>query len=429
MRFFALLIALVSVAGPAFGQGAASDQVGALQRFEDGLEHAKRGDLQGAIVAFEAAYAARPHFAVLYNIAQTQSALGRPAQAAETFERYLADGGDQIDEARRREVRALIEANKKRLGSLQIKAADAERTRIWLDGVELTRESLQRPIVVSAGNHTLIHSGGSSYPVIEVVAVAALKTTEVRIASPAAGPPPLAPVAIACRVPGLAVSIDGKAVTTTPIERYLLVASGVRQVRFSRPGYRTTEHSVLVGSDAPARVTCDSKPEPALPAVVRAGLALRTQPRGARVLVDGQAFTGGVLPSGPHELEVEHLGYLPYRQTISLAPGVTKTHYVVLTPTKEKRERDEGERSRRRTLALVLGAVGTTALLTSGGLFLWNQQRYDDWQGGRAGPVSTKNLETVVSIQRVDDVSLGLVVVGASLDAASLWYLLVEPRP
>src|SRR6478609_5613259 len=61
--------------------------------FQAGLSHAQQGDLLTALAEFEEAYRAQPHFSVLYNIAQTRSALGRPVEANEAFRRYLSDGG------------------------------------------------------------------------------------------------------------------------------------------------------------------------------------------------------------------------------------------------------------------------------------------------------------------------------------------------
>jgi hypothetical protein len=54
----------------------------------------------------------------------------------------------------------------------------------------------------------------------------------------------------------------------------------------------------------------------------------------------------------------------------------------------------------------------------------WNSSRYDDWRSGRTTTGAPSQLQTVASIQRVDDIALGCVALGAGLIATSAWLLM-----
>jgi hypothetical protein len=422
-RSFVVILSATLLATPAIAQPAA-DTVTARLRFQEGLEQAANGDLHAAIRAFEAAYAAQPHFSVLYNIARAQSALGQSVEASHNFQRYLTEGGSQVGEARRREIQLLLESNQRRIGTLEISVAAPEVTRVWLDGAELSPDRLGHPFPVTAGKHALLYSGGASYPIAEEITVPAMTRTEVRIPVPTAPSRALAQLAIACDVPGVDVVIDGDKVAITPIEWPLMVESGVKEVRFGRPGYRATKRVIPLEPRALATAACDVRPEANLGLDEQAALRIWTEPPGAHVRIDGRPYGGTKLPFGPHAIEVEYPGYLPYRKTISLAAGTTGSFDIVLQPTPAKKAREAVARSRRKTLAVLLAGAGTSLLVSGGSLFLWNQRRYDDWKAQQHGVLDVKR---VASIQRVDDLALGLAIVGASVDAAALWLLLTKP--
>jgi hypothetical protein len=424
MRLHSLLCLALLWPYHAVAQETSAGTAQARVHFEEGLSHAQRGDLEVAIKAFEAAYAARPHYSVLYNIAQAQSALGRSVHAVATFERYLREAGAQISESRREEVKALVEANRRRTGSLRVKAAAPERTRVWLDGTELRREQLDQPIPLTAGQHALLYSNGSGYPVPQAITIAAGATRELQLpAGEGVASHPLSQVAVQCDVPAVAVAIDGTSAGKTPFAQPLLVPSGARTFTFTRVGYASVQRSVNVEQGTVANVSCELRPEAQLGPRLAAKLRVRTSPASANVLLNGYAFAGGALPIGEHDLRVEQEGYLPYRKTISLSPGTSKALDIALLPTPARRERNERARQRRNTLAYVLGGTGAGLLLGAGGLLLWNNGRYEDW---RPDPRSEADLDRVASIQRVDDLSLGLAILGTGLAVGGTWMFLTS---
>ncbi|HXK19344.1 MAG TPA: hypothetical protein VNG33_16150, partial [Polyangiaceae bacterium] len=227
---------MLVVTASASAQTAANTTQEARAHFQAGLARAEQGDLTAALAEFEAAYAVRPHFSVLYNIGQARSTLGRPVEAVAAFERYLADGGAQIAPSRRHEVEALLLSNRKRIGSLRVVAEAGSNPRVWVDGVELGRERMTTAIALPVGEHSIVYASRGGDPVSQVVLVTTDSVAEVKLTTP----PPreaseaVAQLSIVCTVPGIDVEIAGFQHMQTPLDSPLLVPSGPLTVRFSR---------------------------------------------------------------------------------------------------------------------------------------------------------------------------------------------------
>jgi hypothetical protein len=86
----------------------AEPRASARAHFSLGVELASAGSYEAALAEFTEAYRIFPHFSVLYNIGQAELALDRPTLAVESWRRYLSEGGEQIEPARRAEVRESI---------------------------------------------------------------------------------------------------------------------------------------------------------------------------------------------------------------------------------------------------------------------------------------------------------------------------------
>jgi len=99
--------AWVLFAAPAAAQAPDSAKARAAAHFERGLTLVKNGEIAAAVGAFEEAYQTSPHYSVLYNLGQAYVALGKPAQAVHALQRYLREGGERIDAARRHQVQEL----------------------------------------------------------------------------------------------------------------------------------------------------------------------------------------------------------------------------------------------------------------------------------------------------------------------------------
>src|SRR5689334_11974849 len=100
---FPLALALsLGLSAPAYADEDPRKAAGA--HYQKGLELANRAEYRAALDEFNAAYAASPNYAVLYNIGQAEVAIGRPRQAIESLTKYLRDGGEQVPANRRQQV-------------------------------------------------------------------------------------------------------------------------------------------------------------------------------------------------------------------------------------------------------------------------------------------------------------------------------------
>jgi hypothetical protein len=400
---------------------AATATPNARTHFQEGLASAQRGEVEAALRHFRTAYELQPHFSVLYNIGQAEATLGRPIQAVDSFERYLKDGGEQVKAERKASVLELISSNKRLIGQLRVVVAAPDRTRVWLDGTELTREQLTKPLPLKVGQHTLLHSHGSSFPVTQTVTVSSLGLAEIRIDPPADSVNGPGQLRVSCDVPGVTVDIQGGPRLMTPISEPVLVEAGLVGLRFSRPGYEVVERSVQVTPQRLSKVDCNQRALSRLGPELASKLKVRALPNDATTFVDGKPFLGAPLPSGPHTLRVERDGYAPYSTLLNLRPGKTLVQEAVLTPTPSHATLIQS-RAEQRRLGYVLAGSSAALLLVSGGFYLWNNQRYQKFQDSMGGNTA-QNLELATSIQRVDDLSVGLLITGVISGGAGGWLV------
>jgi hypothetical protein len=410
-----LALAVITDGSGALAQAAAAGRAEARQHFQAGVAHAERGALSAALAEFEAAFAAQPHFSVLYNIGQAHAALGHPVEAVSTFERYLSEGGAQVGEARRAEVESLLQVSRRQIGLLELRVAAPARTQVWLDGRELSAAELVQPLRLAAGTHHLLYGSPSGPPHALTLQVRASETTQVDIPGPP-DVPLFGTLLVHCEVPGVEISLDGVARATTPVAAPLQLVAGSTRLRFNRAGYRPVERSVVVPANGSLSVRCDQRLEPRLPPAVEAKLKLQVSPSDAEVQVDGVPLTSAALPAGPHHLKITRDGFAPLEKLVDLRAKHTTELRLELKPTRATLERQRTAAARRRTQAYALSGVGAALLLAGGGVYLWNSRRYDEYQ---AAP--RPNLERAVSIQRADDLALGLLIGGACFGAGGAW--------
>lgn len=343
----------------------------ASEHFSKGLVLVRAGALEDAVQAFEAAYLAKPHYSVLYNIGQAQLKLGRRREAAITLQRYLDEGDNLVGAKRRAEVQSTI-------ASLREGAEPAS----------------------SRSDHEV-----ASAP---APAVATLDLAQLRIE---------------CDVPDMSVAIDEGTRTKTPVADPLLVRAGDRRVTITREGYVDTVRHVRLAPLSIGLVRCDERVQSPLPPNRSASIRINASPRDAKAFLDGQKTSLGALPSGPHDLRVERDGFAPQQRRISLQAQRTTSLDVVLVPTAEREARLRDANARRRTTATLLVGAGAALLTTAGSLFLWNQKRYDDW---KAAPAAASDSERSASLQRVDSASFGFALLGFGMTAGGTWLFLSD---
>jgi hypothetical protein len=409
--------------------------------FERGVQKAQEGDLDGAVAAFEAAYAASPHYSVLFNLAQAYAALGKAVEAASAFERYLTLAEHRIPEARRAEVGALLALQRRRIGWLkvQVEPAGAE---LRINGQRIP--DTDRTIALTVGQYGVAVTREGFAPFVEQVQVTAATTREltVRLVRNATGEASSTPglLSISCALPETEVMVDGARVALTPVAAPLMLPAGPHQVTFQRLGYVFPTQRLTLESARTLRVSC--APEQVQSASTpTAALTLRIGGPNAEVLVDGQPYRDGRLPVGLHRVQATRENYQPWSQDIRLAASEARTLTIALQPTPSHLLELRAAERQKRNWALGLGAG--SLVLAGGALatFVWNSGRYGEWRdqslatdralmmGDPAALQQNGKLRDQASnLQAMDDLALGLAIGAGTLAAASvvLWLLRSE---
>ena len=155
----------------------------------------QQGDVTGALEKFEAAYVAFPSPKLMFNIGQANRDLGRPVEAIEAFQRFLAEATDASPEKMADAHRFVAELQVK-LGRLRIDC-DTPGAEVSVDGKTVGRTPLPGLIWATPGRHQVTASRTDAVPALETVDVQTGSTSTVTMRLiPLVAPPP-APVALA----------------------------------------------------------------------------------------------------------------------------------------------------------------------------------------------------------------------------------------
>jgi hypothetical protein len=98
----------------------------AAEHHKKALELYDAGDTALALVEFERAYAANGNYKALFNIGEIHFQLGHYAKAREALEKFLAEGGNAIPEARRASVDQDLAKLRLRTATLTVKVTPAD---------------------------------------------------------------------------------------------------------------------------------------------------------------------------------------------------------------------------------------------------------------------------------------------------------------
>lgn len=122
--------------------------------FQEGVQQYANRQFAEALESFRRAYRLRPHPSVLVNIANCYMNLDRPADAASTFERFLADPTTSPSPQQRAEIeRALTEA-RSRMATITV-IANPAGSQVYLDGDLVGASPLRQPIRTGPGPHVI----------------------------------------------------------------------------------------------------------------------------------------------------------------------------------------------------------------------------------------------------------------------------------
>jgi hypothetical protein len=125
------------------------DVAAARDAFNEGRRQFDAAQYKAAAVSFRKANELRPNFTIYFNIGQSEAAAKMYGLAFETFERYLAEGGDEITADRRNEVLKELDWLEQMVGAVRISAP--EGATVTIDGVERGKAPLPGNLRVAAG--------------------------------------------------------------------------------------------------------------------------------------------------------------------------------------------------------------------------------------------------------------------------------------
>jgi hypothetical protein len=171
--FLAVVVAASLTLAPRAAWAQPNDTVAedAKSHFNAAVGLFREGDYRAALVEFRRAYDLSHNYRTLYNIAQAEYELQDYAAALRSFEKYLIEGGADIEPERRVAVKAEMKRLSARVAKLDIKSNVAGAD-VLVDDVVVGRTPLSEPLVVSAGRRKITIQKADMSPASRAVDVA-----------------------------------------------------------------------------------------------------------------------------------------------------------------------------------------------------------------------------------------------------------------
>jgi tetratricopeptide (TPR) repeat protein len=164
---FAMMLLVCLCAAQSRAESDAEREARAL--FKEGNHQMDLADYAGALERYQSAYARFRNVKILLNLGTALRHLGRNVEAAEAYERYLAQ--PDRDPARSEEVATILVQLDADLGTVRIEAPEAGST-VLLDGRRLGMSPLHIDMHVEPGAHTVAVESDRSPPRVKTVSVA-----------------------------------------------------------------------------------------------------------------------------------------------------------------------------------------------------------------------------------------------------------------
>ena len=197
----------------------------ASAHFLRGVELFQEGAFRAALVEFERAYGIAPDYRLLYNIGQVKLQLQDYLGATQSYERYLAEGGAEIPQARRDDVETAFETLRQRVGRVSI-TANKVGAELFIDDQRVGVTPMAATVAVNVGRHRVYGRAEDGANATQVIDIAGgdLIDVALELKAPEAKPlvmvkerkplPKLKKVAIGCWAGGGALLI-GAAITAS----------------------------------------------------------------------------------------------------------------------------------------------------------------------------------------------------------------------
>jgi len=151
----------------------------AREQFDRGRELYDAGQYEEAAIAFERAYELKPSYKLLYNWAQAENESGNYARALEVYQRYLQEGGEEIDPERVEQVQGEIKRLQSLVGTLVVRCG-AQGAVVMVDGRRI-ETPIDEPITVRLGEREVVVKLEGVELHREVVRVAGGEQVEIQV--------------------------------------------------------------------------------------------------------------------------------------------------------------------------------------------------------------------------------------------------------
>jgi hypothetical protein len=129
----------------------------ARTHYARGVKLYGEGLFSAALVELDRANKLAPSYKILYSIALVQLPLSDFAGAKDSFERYLAGGGDEVPAARRAEVQGRLAELAGRIALVDLTVTEADAI-VLVDDIAIGKAPLGRSIALNPGFHKIAAS-------------------------------------------------------------------------------------------------------------------------------------------------------------------------------------------------------------------------------------------------------------------------------
>jgi tetratricopeptide (TPR) repeat protein len=140
--------------------------------FKLGVDFYREKNYRAALIEFQRAYAASPHYKLLYNLGQASLELQEDSTAIGYFTRYLTEGANEIAEERRHEVETNLAKLRSRLATVTV-TTNQVGAEIYVDETRVGIAPLHEPVKVTAGRRKFVavrHGYPDTERVIDIAA-------------------------------------------------------------------------------------------------------------------------------------------------------------------------------------------------------------------------------------------------------------------
>jgi hypothetical protein len=179
-----LVLALAAAVSP--------DLPEAQRHFRSGVDSYAHGEFPAAYLEFRRAYALAPSYKLLYNLGQVAFQVQDYAAALDYFERYLAEGKDELPEARRADVKRTMDELWLRVAVVEFVGVETD-AELFVDDARISIGPPATPVRVKAGRSRIevVPLRGARRSQVAELAAGERTRLDVRASSkPIEAPPP-----------------------------------------------------------------------------------------------------------------------------------------------------------------------------------------------------------------------------------------------